>query len=230
MRQVLCPSVFLLAFGVNGGPTVAASELEGWDLRQGFDVGLSAQVIEGSFTLGSIKYDWDDAYRYQLNFGAKALSFDPDRTAMGYVSGYGFYEIRSFRPLGGGKLEQDGFGAGVDVGMLWQPMGNPRRMNLGLVPYGSFGISWQSLAFRELPVNGIPDPVNYSTTETRFELGVGLDGRLEIARSIALSLGGGWRWWNSAEIAGNGTIVIPGGSVSYHGTEVYFRGGAAITF
>ena len=52
MRQVYVYQ-FLLAFGVNGGPTTAASELENWDLRQGFDVGLSAQVIEGSFTLGS---------------------------------------------------------------------------------------------------------------------------------------------------------------------------------
>jgi hypothetical protein len=56
----------------------ASEEFDNWDFRQGYDIGLSMQVISGEFTLGSVKYDWDEAYRYQLNFGAKALSFDPE--------------------------------------------------------------------------------------------------------------------------------------------------------
>jgi hypothetical protein len=109
-------------------------------------------------------------------------------------------------------------------------MGNAEYINIGVVPYGSFGISWQSMAFSELPVGGLPEPLTYDTSETRFELGFGADLRIEIARRLALSLGAGWRWWNSAEITGNGTIAIPGGDVTYRRSEIYGRAGVAITF
>ena len=101
------------------------------------------------------------------------MSFDNGATTLGYASGYGFGKTANLMAMMPQSLRLM-FLALVLMLSLWLPFGGNRRATFGLFPYGSFGLGWQSLAFRSVPINGLLDPITDDVSELRFVLALAL--------------------------------------------------------
>jgi hypothetical protein len=242
MRMVLLAYLFA-AVAACAGPLPPASDRsarpDAFDTLDAIREGryrLSSNVsvlvpVGGSFDLGGVREDWDNAERYELDF----LYHIPD--ARGFetqLGAYFFYEDRDWR-AGSARFDYDALGFGVEPGAVFYLLDKQRgeAFNLGLRPYARLGFGWQDGVFSAIPS---ADGFSYGDVSGgRFVAGLGLDLQALFGDALLASVGVGGMIWDSENPRAEtrdalNNVIEEDDRLDLHGKDAFVRFSIGIKF
>lgn len=185
---------------------------------------------DADFRLAAEREDWDRVERVELGFASR----EPLQGRVeALIGGHIFSEERDWTD-GPRRILFDTVGFGVDLGAMIYPFegAGDRALNIGLGPWVRGAVGWCDGDFVDLeaslPGGGIGS-TSGDLADLRFDLGVGLDLRAVIARSMVIGVGGGWNSWRATSGAagttkdGGGVIVVEDDDFRLSGSETFLR-------